>query len=837
MMAETFRWWLAIEAIGLVALPLTLLLFRSLPGRGYAFAKPLGLLLIGYLFWLTLTLHVLPNRPGSIVWVMLVVLLVDYFILRRRWAELWRAILERRGFVIACEIVFFAGLFVAGHIKSQIPEIQATEKPMDFMFLNAASRSTYYPPDDAWLAGYGVSYYYFGYVISAMLGKLAAVSTSVAFNLALAGTAALAATAAFGLAYEIAMSARRAAFRTAVVVGVGAIALVTLMGNLEGVLEFGAANDALPQSVVDAVDIANLEDARESHSCLAPVLCMKYPTDSSDFWWWWRATRISPDAGTITEFPFFSFILGDLHPHVIAIPFVLLAFGLGLSLWRNEAALNLGSWRRAPPLLLLSSIVVGGLAFLNTWDLPTFGFLIALLVLARNAMSQRDLFESLGDSVAFLAPLAGLALVLYAPFYVSFSSQAGFVDAVTNGATRPVQSVLFWAPLLALSLPLPLYLLLMDPEAFRGRRILLSAALPVALMVLWVLLIVVRHGAGDVGHAISARGWNWLTPMVFGGALVTTMLALWAALTSPPGPLSPRGPGDPEVEGSASQAASSSWASSPLLARSGVGGEVAATVPVLAAMTAALLLIFGAEFFFVTDVFGSRLNTVFKFYYQAWLLLGVSAAAAAWLFVDQLKRESSPALRTLQRGWVGLAGLVVAAALLYSLGAILSRTDGLSRGPRTLDGLAYVDNTPMASDLHLAEWLRANAGQHERIVEAPGGQYSSGSRVSAWSGVPTVLGWRGHEKQWGRNDATLAQREAAVETVYKTTSLEEALAILQQYGVTYIVVGTIERQTYPPGGLQKFEGGLQSVVSSGNSMLYRLPPTQPAETTGIGADR
>ncbi len=258
MILETFRWWLVISVIGLIALPIAMTLFRRLPGQGIAFAKPLGLLLTGYLFWLLLSLHLMTNRPGTIVWVLIALVALDYLLLRRRWREYLEALQERQGLFIATEVIFLVGLFVAAHIKSFIPEISGTEKPMDFMFLNASSRSTYYAPNDPWLSGYGISYYYFGYVINAMVGKLAALDTAVTFNLALAGTVALAATAAFGLGFEIVSALRRVAFRTAVGVGVAAIVLVMVAGNLEGVLEFAAANDALPASVESAADISGL---------------------------------------------------------------------------------------------------------------------------------------------------------------------------------------------------------------------------------------------------------------------------------------------------------------------------------------------------------------------------------------------------------------------------------------------------------------------------------------------------------------------------------------------------------------------------------------------------
>ena len=346
---QAFHWWLIVEAIGLIALPIALMAFRRLPGAGYAFAKPLGILLGAYLFWLALSLHILPNRPGSIVWVFLLIVAVDALLVRGRWPELFQALRERLSLIIAVEVLFTLSFAVAVYLRSYVPEIGGTEKPMDFMLLNAASRSRFYPPDDAWLSGFGVSYYYLGFVIQAMLAKLAVVPTSVAFNLGLAGTAALASTAAFGLGYELARIGA-ANQRAALLAGATGAVLVVLLGNLEGAVEFAIANGVAPSGFVRWLDIANLDQAKESTACLISGLgrCLEYPNEQSSFWWWWRATRISPEGNSITEFPFFSFLLGDLHPHVMAVPYVLTLVGLGLALWRSEARLDGNFWLSRP---------------------------------------------------------------------------------------------------------------------------------------------------------------------------------------------------------------------------------------------------------------------------------------------------------------------------------------------------------------------------------------------------------------------------------------------------------------------------------------------------------
>lgn len=126
-------------------------------------------------------------------------------------------------------------------------------------------------------------------------------------------------------------------------------------------------------------------------------------------------------------------------------------------------------------------------------------------------------------------------------------------------------------------------------------------------------------------------------------------------------------------------------------------------------------------------------------------------------------------------------------------------------------------------EIGAAEWLRTRAGQGEFIAEAILGQYSIGGRISGRSGVPAVLGWPGHERQWGRGDGPLGEREAAITQAYSTDSLAEAVEILQQYDVTYVVVGNVERAKYPAAGLQKFNSGLESVYRNDDTVIYRLP--------------
>jgi uncharacterized membrane protein len=243
-------------------------------------------------------------------------------------------------------------------------------------------------------------------------------------------------------------------------------------------------------------------------------------------------------------------------------------------------------------------------------------------------------------------------------------------------------------------------------------------------------------------------------------------------------------------------------------------------------MSTALLLMLGVELFFVRDVFGTRVNTQFKLYYQAWLLLGVSGAVGATYLLTLPREVMTPARSFMRESWQAVLVLFVGAALLYPLGGVLSRSDGLT-APRNLDGLIGF-RLQQPDDYAIAAWLKDRAGDNDRLIEGNSGDYSNGGNISEWSGVPTVLGWGGHEDQWGRSRSEVAARAQDVDKVYASASMADALPILRKYGVTYLVVGAQERSKYPAPGLQKFETGLTSVLRSGQSVLYRVPSEDAA---------
>ena len=209
-MRELLVWSLAVESVGVVATPLTFAALSGLPDRGYAFSKVVGLLFLGYALWLGASLGLLPYGRGAVFLVLLLMALLSAFVAMRQRRQLARFLRSGWRYIAFVEALFLVALAGAVFLRSFAPDLVWGEKPMEMAFLNAIQRSESFPPDDPWLAGHSLNYYYFGYVIVSALTKLTALSTSVTFFLSLSLVFALAAVGAFGLVYNMIAAGGRA---------------------------------------------------------------------------------------------------------------------------------------------------------------------------------------------------------------------------------------------------------------------------------------------------------------------------------------------------------------------------------------------------------------------------------------------------------------------------------------------------------------------------------------------------------------------------------------------------------------------------------------------------
>jgi uncharacterized membrane protein len=232
----------------------------------------------------------------------------------------------------------------------------------------------------------------------------------------------------------------------------------------------------------------------------------------------------------------------------------------------------------------------------------------------------------------------------------------------------------------------------------------------------------------------------------------------------------------------------------------------------------AALLVMGPELFRVADLFGNRMNTMFKLSYQAWALLALACSYALYSLVARLTRAGALG-RLLLFAWLGVVAAGMVVSMYYPAAAAYTKAAPSKQA--TLDGLAYVARSA-PGEYQAIGWLRRNYRDGEVMVEAVGDDYSDYGRVSASTGVPTILGWTFHEEQWRGSRRPFEGRQEAVRRLYQTGDVGEAKAILVGYGVTYIYVGNRERSKYGSDGLAKF-GELGAVAfQEGDVVIYRV---------------
>lgn len=808
-MAEPIAFWLASMAVGLAALPIAVRLCWRLPDAGAGLAFALGVTLAGYLYFLLRSASIIPAGAGGALLAIVLLGLSGAWVAGSGLRRLARPGRVFAGAVVAAGLFTFL-FFVFVSFRSYLPAIEHTEQPMDLMYLSTAMESEGYPPEDAWLAGNRASYYYFGYVQAAMLSSASGVPSSTGFNLHLGFVFAAAGTAAASLGTGLTRwLAGRDGRRFAVWGGGAALAMLLFAGSLSTWFEWAAAHGRYSAGLYDAFGVERLlpcgdSGAPDPPDCFAGSTDRTtawYPTEN---WWWFRASRVLPQEpppyDTITEFPAFSFVLGDLHPHLMSIPLVALMIAVAAVTWRGARPLGLEAHRHTPEVSVVLAVLIGALAFQNAWDLVTFAGLFAVAVLARN-LRGRSPRDALLPSAGYLGPIAGLAALLYFPWYADFSSQAGGIYAYTGTGTRPAHEFLQFGVLLA---PAAVFL------AWRAWRrpgatldaLPFAAVAPAVPLAGWVALAAVR---GDLTTGLETRtagGWVTLSAL---GALLWGLGAV-------------------------------------VLAEFGHSRTTAAITTII---TFGVLLLFGIELFFIRDVFyPSRFNSVFKLSYQAWVLLSVAGGA---VIVAALANRQLAGVRAAA---FPAAGLLVA-SLLFPVLAAPARTNGFTT-ETSIDGLAYVArNDP--DEYALTRWISGNTPRGSVIIEASGRrwevdssgvativdtrvQYTDASRISARTGRPTPLGWDGHEAQWrGTSAATAAEislRQDLLDSVYLAgDDAGRVLQAMSDAGADYVVVGRVELDRYPAETLPQFDRFLERVFEAGDLRVYRLPRSEVVPTS------
>lgn len=795
-------WYVALGVLGVLAYPLVRWALPGLRDGGYPLARLAGLLLLAYMGWMGGSLGLAFSRGWLAVFAVMIGLL-GVLAARPQWAGIKAEWKSQRSMFIRTELVFLGFFVLMLLIRLGNPDLwhpaKGGEKPMDFAYFNAVLKSSSFPAYDPWFAGGYINYYYYGFVLVGSLVKLLGIVPSVAYNLILPSLFAMLALGAYSLAWNVwtAWQERQPKLRgpRPQAVGLAAAAGTVLLGNLgnlqmilEGYVRLGGEGAALEGVAL----LTRLWWMLRGFVLSISGVPLPYGLGE----WYWNPTRIFPAPGEsapITEFPLFTFTYADLHAHMIALPVTLLALAWALSAvlssaWgAARAQRGAGGWLQLGWVFVFGGIVIGSLRPINTWDLPVYALLAAIAagyaIWRYVPQGKAEQWPRVVKVLAGPAALAALCYLAYLPF--SWWYRTGYSSLRIWDGIHVEFGPYFthWGIFL---------FFIMAWLVWETREWLASTPLSSVrklepyvwlLAMAFVAVLMVMFGLHVLGVIV---GWLLVPLLVWIGLLFLR-------------------PGQDELK----------------------------RVALFLTGTAVFLTLFVEVMVLQGDV--SRMNTVFKFYMQAWTLLALSAAlAAAWCW--QAMARWTAAWRGVWQG-AGVA-LLACGALFMLLGVTAKINDRMTEGaPRSLDGMEYMQYSvyyerdqvlTLREDYETIRWMQDNIIGSPVIMEGYVSEYRWGGRYAINTGLPAVLGWNHHQRQqrefvpgndvWGRM--------GDVNLFYDTTSISEAQTLLEKYGVRYIVVGQMEHAVYTAAGLAKFEaqdGRLwREVFCIGDTVVYEV---------------
>ena len=751
-----FTWYLFILALGWCSFPLAFTLFKRFPDRGFSLAKALGLFLISYVIWLTSSFGITQYHLRPLLVVLVVYVVFNAILVILQPVEIGRILRERFLLLFLIELIFLLVFVAAVIIRMYNPDLTGAEKEADFTLLNAILQSDSFPPKDTWFAGANINYYYFGYVIWATVIKATHSISPVGFNLALATIAGLAAIGSFGLVYR---------FTHRISSGLLSSGMLMVFGNLDGLIQLIHRRGQI------------------------------LPFD------WWGSSRIIPD--TINEFPYFSFLLGDLHAHFMAIPFVLVLLGL-LSEFATrrgkdtldgphlQGGVHLAGQKFYPQkiynamLVVLVALLLGGISVINGWEFPAYlllaGFCVCMALRSSQHWPKMPILLNMVFGLVIWFSIGILSRLLFWPFYQHFVPQltirnvqfVSYLQRTGVACFFTIYGLFLWG-----ILPLLFEKLIMCVPLHRR-----PSRNEVLVMINSLLLVLALLYACNTERVF----------LIAAGVSVVVLLNWYQRSMS-----------------------LSEYAFPLLLILMGFA------------------IVAGCEILYIKDFYGhplERQNTIFKFYYQSWILLSVGVPvmiSSAWQ-----KREGVPNM--LHVGWkVGLVMLCCACSI-YPMFATYEKTNRF-RGQKQ-GGLLYIPTLNGSSyiayrhpyEYEALTWIQEHLDKNAIILEATGDPYSFFGRVAATTGRSTVLGWGNHEALWrDQTWKSIQQRTEDITRIYEALDKTRVLEVLHSYQVEYIYIGTLEQERYKSTGLKAFAEHFPIIYENAQITIYKTPKTVNSE--------
>ena len=685
-----WTWYLLAAVLGVVGMAVTGRLFRGFADKGWMFSKVVSITITGFLTWFLVSIKLLKFTTVTCVGITVVFGIVCILLYEKQRKAGYDCLpIDNLDLVYIEEILFFAVFLMWTYLAGFHPAAHGTEKFMDYGFMEAMMRSKTLPATDIWYSQGKINYYYGGQYFAVFLTKLSGTQVELTYNLMRTFVAAFAFVLPFSLVRQMTVDMQGKKVygwkkRLPSITGFIAGLAVSIAGNMHYVV----------------------------YAQIIPLI-QKLKGQEVDSYWFPDATRyigFNPDVPdkTIHEFPCYSFVLGDLHAHVVNIMFVLLLLGL-LYAWTQKvrnttpSVEKLGAkkfWMQQllMPHILAAAMLLGMFHWTNYWDFVIYYVVTGGTVLFMNIICLKgDIKRIIAVTAAQAVEIFAVATVIILPFTLQFTTMVQGVRLAQNHSL-PHQLLILWG-------------------------------LPTILTLVFVISLIVGK-LKRLNHKSLYRLMKAIrTPDLF--AVIMGLCAI---------------------------------------------GLVA--IP---------------ELVYVRDIYenrNARANTMFKLTYQAYIMFGMTMAYVIFrlLFVNRRKILKA----------VGVIGL---ALLLWTCGYFGKSVDswfGQVLDPSQYKGLnatAFLE-TDYAEDVGAIRWLKENIEGSPVVLEANGDSYSEYERVSAMTGLPTVMGWYVHEWLWRNDVADLNAKADEIETIYTSTNAAEVQMLVEKYDISYIFVGSCEREKY-----------------------------------------
>ena len=780
-------WLGAFWLLGVIFMPLTAVIFRPLKDRGWGISKFFGLMIWGYSIWLAVSLGLDYSRQTMLLILACFAVLnaVIVFFHRGKVSGIWKSMRKE---ALWADAVFLACFLFFLFIRFMNPDLwhpyKGGERPMDFSYFNAILKSTNFPPYDPWFAGGFLNYYYYGLYLSGVMVKLLGVVPSVAFNLNLALWYAFLGSAAFSIGKTLFVHAENYTDgRKGNLAGIFTVIGMQVIGNLGTVvqiknelIELGkAGNEAAGNFAAFWLGVMKLVSGEH---------LMMYKGD-----WYWIPSRAIPDS-SITEFPFFTFLYGDPHAHLFALPMTVLVL-----LWLTAMILRVQSGKHFAAaewlaVFISGSLLIASLIPTNTWDAPTY-FCITLAVLVYLGIRFGFFRKGADNRAKRILPLvivlmifSALVLGMVYP-YLSTNTQENKVGLYRDERTPLSSFIMHW-----------------------GVFLFFIAAWYVSEIYLWMKYTSMR-ACRDLLE--SQRSW-----LLTGVASALLLLIYFAA-----------------------DGVKIIWIVLPLM----VSSLLLMLQKNITEIKRYVFFLIGVSLFAsmlveMVHLLGDigRMNVVFKFYNQIWVMLSICAAFGLSCTISMIRRENLSG--NVVRIYRGAGCVLVFCAFLYTVFAGTDKmTDRMSdRAPHTLDGMKYMETSSywqdgfymdLAEDYAAIRWMQENIQGSPVIVEASPTEYKFGSRYTVYTGLPGVVGWNYHQRQQRGPASNLVwERVNGIHDFYNKPDLLSAKEFLDKYNVKYIIVGQMEKGMYSEEGIAKFSSyngtAWNCVYNQGNTQIYEV---------------